>query len=140
MIISAFLSGLLFSLGLIISGMVDPQVVKSFLNIAGEWKIDLLLVLVSAVGIYAVGYHFITKRSKPVFDQSFKLPLKKHIDRPLVVGAILFGLGWGLVGICPGPAIVAVTTIQFEFVVFFAAVSIGMYGLPFVQRIKFLKS
>lgn len=133
LLVTAFISGLVFSLGLVISGMVDPMVVKGFLNLAGEWQIDLLLVLIAAVGVYGIGYQLAIRRTKPVFDNSFRLPEKQNIDRSLIIGSILFGLGWGLVGICPGPAIVAVTTMQPEFLVFLASVIGGMYGMSLLK-------
>ena len=133
LLVTAFISGLVFSLGLVISGMVDPMVVKGFLNLAGEWQIDLLLVLIAAVGVYGIGYQLAIRRTKPVCDDSFRLPEKQNIDRSLIIGSILFGLGWGLVGICPGPAIVAVTTMQPEFLVFLASVIGGMYGMSLLK-------
>lgn len=105
-IIIALISGILFGLGLTISQMVNPNKVLNFLDISGHWDPSLALVMLAAVSVFGVGYNmFIKHKSKPILAPSFSLPSKTDIDKPLIIGAILFGFGWGLAGICPGPAI-----------------------------------
>ncbi|WP_120511044.1 YeeE/YedE family protein [Photobacterium salinisoli] len=102
----ALIAGLLFGAGLTISQMVNPDKVLNFLDVAGQWDPSLLLVMGSALVVFGLGYHFLVKpRSKPLVADQFYIPVNKIIDKPLIIGAILFGLGWGLVGICPGPAV-----------------------------------
>jgi len=103
----AFIAGLLMSVGITVSQMIDPIKVKAFLNVLGAWDPTLLVVMVSALVTYAIGFAIIKKRQKPVLGAKFHLPEKTVIDRPLVIGSVLFGAGWGLVGYCPGPALAA---------------------------------
>ena len=124
--LTSLLAGLVFGLGLTISGMVNPQKVLSFLDIAGAWDPSLLLVMGAAVTVTFIGYQLILKRSKPLVGSSFQVPTAKHIDRPLILGAIFFGLGWGLSGLCPGPALAALSTFSTEALVFVTTMSIGM--------------
>lgn len=100
----AFIAGLLMSIGITYSQMIDPVKVKAFLDVTGHWDPTLLVVMVSALLTYGIGFGLIRGRKKPVFAPKFHLPEKREIDRPLVIGAVLFGAGWGLVGYCPGPA------------------------------------
>lgn len=104
---AALAAGILFGLGLTISGMVYPSKVLGFLDVAGTWDPSLLLVLGGAVVTTFYGYRWVLRRSTPLFETRFRIPETGAIDRRLVIGAILFGLGWGLVGYCPGPAIAA---------------------------------
>lgn len=103
----ALLSGLMFGLGLGLSQMIDPQRVLGFLDVAGDWDPSLIFVLGGAVGVTVVAFRLVLRRSQPLFAEGFRLPTRTDIDRPLVLGAVLFGLGWGLGGYCPGPAIAA---------------------------------
>lgn len=103
--VAALLAGLLFGLGLVLSGMTDPQVVLGFLDL-GAWRPDLLLVMVGATSVHLVSYRVIRHRSSPLLRDVFHLPARGDLDRPLVAGAVVFGVGWGLVGVCPGPALV----------------------------------
>jgi uncharacterized protein len=103
----ALLSGLLISAGIAISQMIDPQKVLSFLDITGNWDPSLALVMAAALLVYTLGYRLLLKKSIPFFDNSFHLPSKRHPDRSLLAGAAVFGVGWGLAGYCPGPAIAA---------------------------------
>ena len=101
----SFICGLLFGAGLIISQMVNPDKVLSFLDIFARWDPSLAFVMGGAVAITLIIFPFILKRNKPLLDDQFHMPQKKLIDRPLVLGAVLFGAGWGLAGYCPGPGI-----------------------------------
>ena len=130
-----FVAGLVFGAGLHISGMSNPAKVLNFLDIAGQWDASLLFVMGSAVGVTALGYHFIWRRGKPVFDTQFHIPPSVAIDRPLITGAVLFGLGWGLVGICPGPALSAILLGHWEIIVFAMSMVAGMWSAPQARKI-----
>jgi len=99
--------GLLFGLGLVVSGMSDPAKVVNFLDLAGTWDPSLAFVMGGAVVTAFVGYRLVFKRPRPLVAASFQLPTRKEIDRPLVLGSAIFGIGWGLGGFCPGPALTA---------------------------------
>ena len=122
-----FLSGVLFALGLGISGMTQPEKIVAFLNVVGEWDPSLIFVMLGASMTYLTGYGFILKRSKPILAESFSLPTRRDIDPPLVFGSLLFGLGWGLVGFCPGPALVALVTGYDSVLIFVLAMGFVMY-------------
>lgn len=106
-VIVHLLVGLLFGVGLVISGMANPAKVLNFLDLFGTWDPSLAFVMGGAVAVAFVGFRLVLGRGRPVFDTTFHLPTKQDIDRPLVLGAALFGIGWGLGGFCPGPAFVA---------------------------------
>ena len=103
--LTALVSGIVFGLGLSLAQMTNPEKVLNFLDLSGHWDPSLLLVLGGAVVLSAIAFHFVFKRSAPLWDNIFHMPLLKAIDRPLVIGSALFGVGWGLSGYCPGPAI-----------------------------------
>jgi uncharacterized membrane protein YedE/YeeE len=103
--LAALGSGVVFGLGLSLAQMTNPDKVLNFLDISGRWDPSLLLVLGGAVVLSAIGYHRVLRRAAPLWDPQFHLPLAKAIDRPLILGSALFGMGWGLAGYCPGPAI-----------------------------------
>jgi len=107
---TAFISGLLLSIGIALSGMIDPAKVLGFLNVLGNWDPSLALVMVGALVVYTLGFRLTQHKSTPMFTAKFYLPAHTKIDRPLLLGATLFGIGWGLVGYCPGPAIAAIST------------------------------
>ncbi|HSG90188.1 MAG TPA: DUF6691 family protein [Pseudomonadales bacterium] len=127
---AALAAGTLFGLGLAISQMVDPNKVLSFLDIGalpyGAWDPSLLLVLGAAVAVNLVGYRFVLKRANPLFDTRFHVPDRSDIDGRLLGGAALFGIGWGLAGYCPGPAIAALTLGSADPLWFAAAMIAGM--------------
>jgi uncharacterized protein len=118
--------GLLFGLGLIISGMVNPAKVLNFLDIAGTWDPSLAFVMGGAVLVTFIGYKLVLKRKQPIFDSVFHLPTASHIDNRIVVGPALFGIGWGLAGFCPGPAFTAFGTGQTGAVIVVLAMIVGM--------------
>ncbi len=103
-------AGVLFGLGLAISGMTNPEKVLGFLDVAGDWDPSLLFVLGGAVSVTLVSFRFILRRSAPVLAPAFQFPTSKAIDAPLIIGAVLFGAGWGLSGYCPGPGIALLAT------------------------------
>ncbi len=124
---SGLLAGLVFGVGLTISGLVDPSKVVAFLDVAGSWDPSLGFVMLGGIAVAAVGFKLVLRRSQPVFESKFTLPTRKDIDRNLVVGAGLFGIGWGLAGYCPGPALAGLGLGAIEAVVFVAAMVVGMF-------------
>jgi len=104
-ILSAFAAGLLFGLGLVVSQMVNPAKVLAFLDVFGDWDPSLAFVMASAVAVAAFGFRFARFRGAPVLAPRFEIPMRRDLDARLVSGAVLFGAGWGLVGLCPGPAL-----------------------------------
>lgn len=130
----AFVIGIIFALGLGVSEMTRPDVVQGFLDIFGEWKPNLLFVMIGAILVYASGYQLIKKRKSPLFTNKFILPVKKSIDKKLVIGAALFGLGWGIAGICPGPGIVSLVSGNVEILIFVISMIIGMKAFHFIEN------
>ncbi|MBQ0712372.1 MAG: YeeE/YedE family protein [Porticoccus sp.] len=124
--LSAFVAGAIFGTGLIISEMVNPKRVKGFLDVSGNWDPTLVFVMAGAFLVTGIGYKLVFFRSKPLFESSFSVPTKRVIDARLVIGAILFGMGWGLGGLCPGPAIVSAATLNPNVVIFVVAMIVGM--------------
>ena len=123
----ALLAGLGFGAGLTISRMVDPLVVLAFLDIAGEWDPSLAFVMGGALLVFIPAYQIIERKmSKPLFEKSFFVPTTVTIDKRLISGAVIFGLGWGISGICPGPAIANVSGLEIKVIGFIAAMFIGM--------------
>lgn len=106
---STFIAGLLFGGGLTVSQMVNPEKVISFLDITGDWDPSLAFVMGGALIVTLIGYQLVLKRKGPLFDDRFRLPTRKDIDAPLLMGAALFGIGWGIAGLCPGPALASVS-------------------------------
>jgi uncharacterized membrane protein YedE/YeeE len=131
-IVSAFASGLLFGLGLVISQMVNPAKVLGFLDIFGEWDPSLALVMGAAVGVSALGTALARRRGGPVFAARLDLPSRRDLEPRLIVGAAIFGVGWGLAGLCPGPAIAVLPLGLWEPVVFMAAMLAGMVLFGFI--------
>lgn len=123
---SAFAAGLLFGLGLIVSGMADPAKVLAFLDVTGRWDPSLAFVMAGAVAVSAVGYRFVRRRGRPVLASRLDLPTRRNIELRLIAGAAVFGLGWGLVGLCPGPALTLLTVLPAQAATFVAAMAVGM--------------
>lgn len=130
----AFISGLLFALGLGISGMTDPRKVQSFLDVTGNWDPSLAFVMVGAIPVVMVAHRVLLRRRTTWLGQAPSLPTKTTIDRPLVIGSMLFGMGWGLGGYCPAPAITSLPTAGLPVLVFTAAMVTGMALFHAVQR------
>ena len=125
-ILGALAIGLLFSAGVSVSGMINPAKVLGFLDFAGNWDPTLGLVMLGALIAAVPGYALVRRLDAPLTEQRFQIPTARHIDVPLVAGALMFGVGWGLVGFCPGPAIAAVATGLQDVLIFFAAMVAGM--------------
>ena len=119
-------SGVLFGLGLSISEMVNPTRVLGFLNILGPWDPTLAFVMAGALTVAVPGFQYAKLMHKPFLAVSFSVPTKKDLDAKLISGAVIFGVGWGLAGICPGPSLVALNTMQVNVVVFLAAMLAGI--------------
>ena len=124
--LSAFAAGLIFGIGLIVSGMTDPSKVIGFLDLAGQWDPSLAFVMVGAILVGLAGNAIARKRAAAFLGGVLHLPAARDIDRRLVLGGLAFGVGWGLAGFCPGPAIVALGAGQDKAVVFVIAMSAGM--------------
>jgi uncharacterized protein len=130
----AFIVGLLFAIGLGISGMTQPSKVIGFLDIAGSWDPSLAFVMVGAIGVHAISYLIKAKKQKPILADVFKLPTNTSIDKPLIIGAVLFGAGWGLGGFCPGPAIVSLVSLSSEVLLFCGGMVSGFICYKFIAR------
>lgn len=125
-VVAALVAGLVFGLGLTIAGMTDPAKVLNFLDIAGTWDASLAFVMGGAVAVVFVGYRLAFRRGAPLFEDRFHLPTSTTIDARLVAGAVLFGVGWGLAGFCPGPALASLSGGSTGALVFVAAMLAGM--------------
>lgn len=119
--------GFIFGLGLIISGMTNPAKVINFLTYGNQWDPSLIIVMVVAMLIMMFTWLWVAKKEKPLISGTFNLSNLKNIDARLIIGSVLFGLGWGLSGICPGPGLVQLVSLKMEFLLFFAAVLGGMW-------------
>jgi len=121
----SFLIGVIFALGLGTSGMTDPQRVKGFLDIVGAWDPSLIFVMGSAIPVYFAFWQVFKKRGRPIFDEKSHVPTRKDIDRKLLLGSAIFGVGWGIAGICPGPALAGVGAMSVGAVVFVIGYFLG---------------
>jgi hypothetical protein len=126
--LAAFAAGLLFALGLGLGGMTQPARVIGFLDVAGDWDPTLALVMGGALAVYAPLHQLIMRRRTPLLGARFEVPTRRDIDAALLVGAAVFGVGWGLAGFCPGPVIVSLASGRLDPLVFAAAMLLGMAG------------
>ena len=125
-VLASFVAGSLFGLGLTISRMIDPAKVLGFLDVTGDWDPSLALVMAGALTVMAIAYRLVGRRGAPLFADSFNIPARRDIDGRIVSGAVIFGVGWGLVGFCPGPAISGLALGRYEVFVFVPAMLAGM--------------
>ncbi len=123
--LAALVCGVVFGAGLTVSQMVNPDKVIAFLDVTGAWDPSLALVMASALTVAGLTQRLVTRRSAPIFDTSFRLTSRRDIDRHLLVGSALFGMGWGLVGLCPGPALALLGYLDAKAVAFVAAMVAG---------------
>src|SRR5271170_793749 len=123
----AFAAGVIFALGLGIGGMTQPARIIGFLDVTGRWDPSLAFVMGGAVAVTFLLFPLILERPAPILAPRFVLPSKKHLDAPLLLGATLFGVGWGLSGYCPGPALVSLATIARPVLVFVAFMFVGFH-------------
>lgn len=130
----SLLAGLIFGLGLIVAGMANPAKVLGFLDIGGLWDPSLALVMAAAVAIATLGFAWAKKRKTSLLGQPLQLPTATRVDRRLMGGSMLFGIGWGLAGICPGPALVLLGAGIYKGVIFTAAMVAGMAIFSLIER------
>lgn len=123
----SLISGTLFGLGLAISGMIYPQKVTAFLNIIGPWDATLITVLGGATGLCLITFPWILRHKHPALATYFALPRQHHISKPLIIGSLLFGLGWGISGYCPGPAIARLSFPDRESILFVSCMLLGSW-------------
>jgi uncharacterized protein len=125
--LAAFLCGLIFGVGLTISGMTNPAKVLNFLDVFGHWDPSLLLVMAGAVVVTFIGFRLVWRRSAPLFADAFQVPTRTDFDSRLITGAALFGVGWGLAGFCPGPALTALVIAGQPAVYLVLSMAVGMF-------------
>ncbi len=131
---ASLLAGLVFGLGLLISGMANPNKVLGFLDLAGPWDPSLALVMVGAIMVGVIGVAVARRRTLSFLGVSISLPTNTRIDKRLVFGSLTFGVGWGLAGFCPGPGLVALGAGEFKALVFVAAMVAGMAVFEMIER------
>lgn len=125
-LLASFVSGALFAVGLAVSGMTQPDYVIGFLDFFGDWRPELMLVMGGAVGTLLVFQRLLGHMARPLFEPHFRIPNRNDLNLSLLGGAVLFGIGWGLVGYCPGPAIASIATLEPDILYFLAAMALGM--------------
>lgn len=125
--ITALITGLLFGFGLALAGMLNPSKVQGFLDITRLWDPSLAFVMVGGIAVAAIGFPLVTRRNAPLFEERFHLPEVLTIDRPLLIGAGLFGIGWGLGGLCPGPAFAALSLAFWPIALFVFFMGLGLF-------------
>ena len=131
------IAGILFGFGLTLSGMLNPSKVQSFLNIFGIWDPSLAFVMVGGIIVALIGYNLVFKMEKPIFSEEFYIPALNHIDLKLIGGSSLFGVGWGIGGLCPGPSIAVLSTSFYPAIIFTVSMCVGVYlGRWFEARIS----
>jgi len=131
----SLISGIIFGLGLTISSMTNPEKVLDFLNIFDDWDPSLIFVMLGAILISFPVFYLQKEKTKPLFDEKFYITSLKEVDKSIIIGASLFGVGWGLVGLCPGPAIASLSLINMNSIIFVISM-VGSYGLlPFLKTV-----
>ena len=133
-VFTSFLAGLVFGLGLIVSGMANPAKVLGFLDLGGRWDPSLAFVMGGAIAVGAVAFAVARRRTRSLLGAAMRLPAARAIDRRLVAGSVLFGIGWGVAGFCPGPGLVAAGMGEAKALVFVAAMLAGMLGYELIER------
>ena len=132
--LAALAAGILFGLGLAVSQMTNPAKVLAFLDVTGDWDPSLAVVIAGAVTVAFIAFRIAAGRTAPLAGGSFDLPTRRAIDTPLVMGAMVFGVGWGLAGLCPGPALTALLSGQRKAFLFVGAMLAGMVVYRFMSR------
>ena len=134
-VVSALLCGVLFGFGLAVSEMIDPARVIGFLDVTGRWDPTLLFVMGGALALTVSGFPLILRQARPLVGEKFNLPVKTEIDLPLLCGAAIFGVGWGLAGFCPGPALAALASFPPPVLLFVAAMIAGQWLASRAEKI-----
>ena len=132
---AAFVVGIIFALGLGISGMTRPEKVIGFLNIFGNWDASLAFVMAGAIAVHAFAYRLIRRRSSPLFSKEFYVPTSKELTPSLIMGAFIFGVGWALAGYCPGPGITSLASFQVRPLMFVVSMILGMILFRIYQAV-----
>jgi uncharacterized protein len=132
--VAAFVIGLIFGFGLLVSGMANPAKVLAFLDLAGAWDPSLALVIGGAIAVGLVAFTLAGRRDRSLLGDPMRLPTRRELDAPLILGSLGFGIGWGLVGFCPGPALVALGAGEVKALVFVAAMVAGMGLFEVIER------
>jgi len=131
--IVSLLSGFIFGLGLTLSNMTNPAKVIGFLDITGNWDPSLMFVMIGAIAISSPIFYLLRNKTKPLFSSKFENPSIKNLDKKLILGALLFGIGWGMVGFCPGPAIASLALLNPFSIIFVIAMASGFYISKFFK-------
>ena len=131
----SLLSGIIFGIGLVISEMINPQKVLGFLDIFGNWDPSLAFVMIGALIVSLPTFHIIKKKEKPLLEEKFDYSYNKNIDQRLILGSTLFGAGWGLAGLCPGPAISSLALLNFYSMSFVISMFVGFYFVKLLDSI-----
>ena len=124
--LTAFLAGLIFGLGLLLAGMANPAKVLAFLDLAGNWDPSLALVMAGAISVAIIPLNLAVKKKVSVLGARMQLPVKRELDARLIGGSLMFGIGWGIAGICPGPSVTLLLTGHWKIIIFVSAMLIGM--------------
>jgi len=130
----AWVSGIVFGLGIILSGMVNPAIVLAFLDITGRWDASLIGVMAGAIAVSSIAFAIAKKQEKSYLGEYIQIPSVTKIDSRLILGGIVFGIGWGIAGICPGPALVLLGSGSLEAIIFLGAMLLGMGIFEAVQQ------
>ncbi len=138
-VVSSFMSGLLFAVGLGIAGMLNANKVIAFLDLGGHWDPSLGFVVAGAIAVHFILYRYIMRQRSPIFGEHFHIPTRRDVTPRLLMGSALFGIGWGLAGYCPGPGIVSVTSGALPPVVFSAAMLFAMATFQWLERLHVLR-
>lgn len=137
--LAALVVGFVFAIGLGISGMTQPQKVIGFLDLFGDWDPSLIFVMIGGIVMHMVTYRLIRKRKSPLFTSQWQVPTKTEITPALITGALLFGIGWGLGGFCPGPAITSLASFEIKPVIFVVSMIVGMFLFRLVDKKQHFK-
>lgn len=139
-LIASYIIGLIFGVGISISGMANPAKVLNFFDVAGTWDPSLIFVMGGAVVVTFIGYRVVLKRPAPMLEAKFQLPTRRDLDLPLIGGAAVFGIGWGIAGFCPGGALPALGTGRSEVFIFVAALLAGIFAVNVFRRLQTQRS
>ena len=131
--IISLVSGIIFGIGLVISEMINPEKVLSFLNLFGSWDPSLALVMIGALVVSSPLFYLIKNKEKPICEVSFNIPNNKEINKKLVLGSVIFGAGWGLGGLCTGPAISSIALINYYSITFVISMFVGFYLVKLLE-------